>query len=56
MDVVVLAFEEPRFDGSIFMELERQAASGTIPVLDCQVSKLSGGIEWPTRLLTENKV
>lgn len=34
LDVVVLAFGEPRFDGSIFSELERQAAAGTIRVLD----------------------
>jgi hypothetical protein len=36
VDVVVLAFGEPRFDGSIFMELERQAASATIRVLDAK--------------------
>jgi hypothetical protein len=34
IDVVVLAAGEPRFDGSVFAELERQAASGTIRVLD----------------------
>ena len=56
VDVVVLAFGEPRFDGSIFMELERQSASATIRVLEAQVSNLSGEIERPTRLLTENKV
>lgn len=37
VDVVVLAFGEPRFDGSIFSELERQAAAGTIRVLDALV-------------------
>jgi hypothetical protein len=37
VDVVVLAFGEPRFDGSILTELERQAASGTIRVLDAMV-------------------
>lgn len=37
VDVVVLAFGEPRFDGSILAELERQAASGTIRVLDAMV-------------------
>lgn len=37
MDVVVLAFGEPRFDGSIFRELEKQAAAGTIRVLDAMV-------------------
>ena len=36
VDVVVLAFGEPRFDGSFFMELERQAASATIRVLDAK--------------------
>jgi hypothetical protein len=34
VDVVVLAAGEPRFDGSVFAELEKQAASGTIRVLD----------------------
>lgn len=37
VDVVVLAAGEPRFDGSIFAELERQAASGTIRVLDAMI-------------------
>ena len=37
VDVVVLAFGEPHFDGSILGELERQAASGTIRVLDAIV-------------------
>jgi hypothetical protein len=37
VDVVVLALGEPRFDGSILAELERQAASGTIRVLDAMV-------------------
>ena len=34
VDVVVLAFGEARFDGSALAELERQAAAGTIRVLD----------------------
>jgi len=34
VDVVVLAAGEPRFDGSVIAELQRQAASGTIRVLD----------------------
>jgi len=34
VDVVVLAAGEPRFDGSVLAELQRQAASGTIRVLD----------------------
>ena len=37
VDVVVLAFGEPRFDGSILSELEQQAATGTIRVLDATV-------------------
>ncbi len=37
VDVVVLALGEPRFDGSILTELERQAATGTIRVLDAMV-------------------
>ena len=34
VDVLVVAAGEPRFDGSVFAELERHAASGTIRVLD----------------------
>jgi hypothetical protein len=37
VDVVVLAAGEPRFDGSILAELKRQAASGTIRVLDAML-------------------
>jgi|PlaIllAssembly_1097288.scaffolds.fasta_scaffold1368219_2 hypothetical protein len=37
VDVVVLAVGEPRFDGSVFAELERQAAGGTIRVLDAMI-------------------
>ena len=37
MDVVVLAFGEHRFEGSIFSELERQAAAGAIRVLDAMI-------------------
>ena len=37
VDVVVLAAGEPRLDGSVFAELERQAASGTIRVLDAML-------------------
>lgn len=37
VDVVVLAFGEPRFDGSILKELERQVASGIIRVLDAMI-------------------
>ena len=29
LDVAVLAFGEPQFDGSIFTEYEKQAAAGT---------------------------
>jgi hypothetical protein len=45
VDVVVLAFGEPRFDGSILSELERQAASGTIRVLDATVLLKDGSGE-----------
>jgi hypothetical protein len=34
VDVAVLAFAEARFDGSALAELKRQAAAGTIRVLD----------------------
>ena len=37
VDVVVLAAGEPKLDGRILAELERQAASGTIRVLDAMV-------------------
>jgi hypothetical protein len=37
VDVVVLAAGEPRFDGGVFAELERQAATGTIRVLDAML-------------------
>ena len=34
VDVIVLAFGEPKFDGSVLGELERLAGEGTIRVLD----------------------
>ena len=34
VDVLALAFGEPKFDGSVFAELEKQATIGTIRVLD----------------------
>ena len=37
VDVIVLAAGEPRLDGSVFAELEKQAASGTIRVLDAML-------------------
>ncbi len=37
VDVVVMAAGNPRFDGAVLAELERQAASGTIRVLDLMV-------------------
>jgi hypothetical protein len=37
VDVIVLAAGEPRFDGNVFAELERQAESGTIRVLDAMI-------------------
>jgi hypothetical protein len=37
VDVIVVAAGEPRFDGVVFAELERQAASGTIRVLDAML-------------------
>jgi len=39
VDVIVLASGEPRFDGSVLAELERQAATGTIRVLDAMILK-----------------
>jgi Family of unknown function (DUF6325) len=37
VDVVVLAAGAPTFEGGVFAELERQAASGTIRVLDAMI-------------------
>ncbi len=37
VDVVVLAAGTPRFDGSVFAELKRQTAAGTIRVLDAMI-------------------
>jgi hypothetical protein len=37
VDAIVLALGEPRFDGSILTELEKQVATGTIRVLDAMV-------------------
>src|SRR5262245_42876935 len=37
VDVVVVAAGEPRFNGVVFAELERQASSGVIRVLDAMV-------------------
>ena len=37
VDVIVLAAGEPRFDGGVLLELERQAKSGTIRVLDAMI-------------------
>ena len=37
VDVIILGFGEPRFDGSIMVELERLAGTGTIRVLDAMV-------------------
>ena len=47
VDVVVLAFGEPRFDGSILAELKRAVATGTIRVLDAMVLMKDGaGKNW----------
>jgi hypothetical protein len=37
VDVIVMAFGEPQFDGSILAELEKKSADGTIRVLDAMV-------------------
>jgi hypothetical protein len=37
VDVMVMAFGEPRFDGSVLAELEKRSADGTIRVLDLLV-------------------
>jgi len=37
VDVIVVAAGEPRFNGGVLAELERQASSGTIRVLDAMI-------------------
>jgi hypothetical protein len=37
VDVIVLASGEPRFDGKVLAELKKQAATGTIRVLDAMI-------------------
>jgi hypothetical protein len=37
VDVMIIAFGEPHFDGSVLAELERLATAGTIRVLDALV-------------------
>ena len=37
VDVIVLAAGQPRFDGGVLAELKRQAASGTIRVVDAMI-------------------
>ena len=37
VDVLVLAFADPRFDGSIFAELEKQTAASIIRVVDAMI-------------------
>ncbi len=46
LDVLVLAAGEPRFDGSVLTELEKQAVTGTIRVLDALllIKEEDGGV------------
>ena len=47
VDVIVLAAGEPRFDGGVLLELQRQAESGTIRVLDAMIlMKDEAGRAW----------
>lgn len=47
VDVIVLAFGEPQFDGRVWDELEKQATSGVIRVLDAMVLfKDESGKQW----------
>lgn len=47
VDVLVLAFGAPKFDGSVLRELEKQTAAGTIRVLDVMVLfKAEDGACW----------
>jgi hypothetical protein len=47
IDVIVLAAGQPRFDGGVLAELERQAQSGTIRVVDAMILlKDEAGERW----------
>lgn len=47
VDVLVVAVGEPKFDGSVFAELERQTAAGIIRVLDAMLlMKDENGQAW----------
>lgn len=47
VDVVVLAAAQPRFEGTVFAELEKQSAAGTIRVLDAMLlMKGDEGASW----------
>lgn len=47
VDVVVMAAGEPRFDGGVLAELERQVSLGTIKVLDAMILlKNEAGLVW----------
>jgi hypothetical protein len=47
VDIIVLAFGEPKFDGRILGELEKQAGTGAIRVLDAMVLfKDEAGESW----------
>jgi len=51
VDVIVLAAGAPQFDGNVFAELERQAATGTIRVLDALILlKDEEGQSWALNL------
>jgi hypothetical protein len=51
VDVLVLAAGEPRFNGSVLAELQRQAESGTIRVLDAMILlKDEEGQRWALNL------
>jgi Family of unknown function (DUF6325) len=42
VDVVIMGFGEPAFDGSVLEELQKRAAEGTIRVLDAMVIVKAG--------------
>lgn len=47
VDVIVLAAAQPRFEGTVFAELEKQSAAGIIRVLDAMLlMKGDGGASW----------
>lgn len=42
VDIIVMAYGEPRFDGSVLAELEKRSDDGTIRILDAMILPQGG--------------